>query len=124
MDLSSLIKDFLEYLEIERNVSQLTIRNYNHYLQRFLGFLAGSSLSPARNATHNVADELPLSIRSGFSNYTMNLSVSTVCFFPGMLMITGLTLKRVTQNYHLIALRSFPQILSEARYCGCCAGKN
>ena len=30
---------FLEHLEIERNVSQLTIRNYSHYLDRFLGFL-------------------------------------------------------------------------------------
>jgi len=45
MDLASLINDFLEYLEIERNVSKLTIRNYRHYLERFLGFMTGVSPS-------------------------------------------------------------------------------
>ena len=45
MNLEQLLKDFLEYLEIERNVSKLTIRNYKHYLERFLGFLASSPLS-------------------------------------------------------------------------------
>ncbi len=38
MTLSALIADFLEYLELERNASQLTIRNYDHYLKRFLEF--------------------------------------------------------------------------------------
>ena len=39
MSLSSLKLDFLEYLELERNVSQNTIENYNHYLVRFLDFV-------------------------------------------------------------------------------------
>jgi site-specific recombinase XerD len=38
MILSALIVDFLEYLELERNASQLTIKNYDHYLKRFLDF--------------------------------------------------------------------------------------
>ena len=36
MKLSDLKKDYLESLEIEKNRSQLTIRNYDHYLTRFL----------------------------------------------------------------------------------------
>lgn len=38
MTLSKLITDFLEHLEVEKNASQLTIRNYDHYLKRFLEF--------------------------------------------------------------------------------------
>jgi len=35
-EVDRLIEEFLEYLEIEKNCSPLTIRNYRHYLKRFL----------------------------------------------------------------------------------------
>jgi len=35
-ELQRLVEDFLEYLEIERNCSPLTRRNYKHYLNRFV----------------------------------------------------------------------------------------
>ncbi len=91
MDLEKLVKDFLEYLEIERNVSQLTIRNYAHYLHRFVDFLASQSPTRPLTTTAISAD----SIRQ----YRLYLSRFTDK--------NNLTLKRVTQNYHLIALRSF-----------------
>ncbi len=91
MDLDKLIKDFLEYLEIERNVSQLTIRNYAHYLHRFLGFLKTQIPSPAPTTRDITSD----SIRE----YRLYLS--------RFVDEHGISLKRVTQNYHLIALRSF-----------------
>ena len=53
MNLHQLINEFLEYLEIERNVSPLTIRNYGHYLNRFLDFLAGTPLADDKNATED-----------------------------------------------------------------------
>ena len=34
-ELSGLIDQFLEYLEIEKNCSKLTIRDYRHYLEVF-----------------------------------------------------------------------------------------
>ena len=34
-NLQKLIDDFLEYLEIEKNCSKLTIRDYRHYLEIF-----------------------------------------------------------------------------------------
>ena len=86
-----LVKDFLEYLEIERNVSQLTIRNYAHYLHRFAALLKNGAPSPTISVKSITAD----SIR----DYRLYLSRFTDK--------TNLTLKRVTQNYHLIALRSF-----------------
>jgi site-specific recombinase XerD len=91
MNLDALVKDFLEYLEIERNVSQLTIRNYAHYLHRFLGFLKAQIPSPAPTTKDITSD----SIRE----YRLYLSRYVDKY--------GISLKRVTQNYHLIALRSF-----------------
>ena len=101
MDLQALIKDFLEYLEIEKNVSQLTIRNYAHYLERFWSFLSGYSPSPAVKSVKTVkhTDITSESIRQ----YRLYLS--------RFVDAHGITLKRVTQNYHLIAIRSFLKYL-------------
>src|SRR3989344_927204 len=93
-DLSGLIRDFLEYLEIERNVSQLTIRNYAHYLERFRAFL--QSKSPTPPSVGAITGE---SIRQ----YRL--------FLSRFVDPHGISLKRVTQNYHLIAVRSFLKYL-------------
>src|SRR3989344_7527669 len=104
MDLAIRIKEFLEYLEIERNVSQLTIRNYAHYLSRFLGFLKAYPLSPgvsgeARSASGGKPVK-PSDITSeSIRQYRL--------FLSRYVDDHGISLKRVTQNYHLIALRSF-----------------
>jgi len=90
MDVEKLIKDFLEYLEIERNVSQLTIRNYAHYLHRFLAFLQKGAPSPI--SVKSITNDSIREYRLYLSRFTDK---------------NNLTLKRVTQNYHLIALRSF-----------------
>ena len=104
MDLEQLIKDFLEYLEIERNVSQLTIRNYRHYLQRFVAFLAhykAPSSPPLPATTVKISDVDAESIRQ-YRLYLSRFSDPK-----------GMTLKRVTQNYHLIALRSFLKYMAK-----------
>ena len=38
-ELENLKDSFLEYIEIERGRSLLTVRNYTHYLNRFFKFL-------------------------------------------------------------------------------------
>lgn len=82
--------DFLEYLEIEQNRSQKTIVNYDHYLTRLIDF-AGDI---------NVADintELIRKWRLWLNRLGTNVSDE---------------LQKNTQNYHLIALRSF------LKFCG------
>ncbi len=104
MELERLIKDFLEYLEIERNVSQLTIRNYRHYLERFLGFLTGQlpyPPSPAEAKKAKAEDITSENIRQ----YRL--------FLSRFVDEKGISLKRVTQNYHLIALRSLLKYLAK-----------
>lgn len=91
MTLSALITDFLEYLELERNASQLTIRNYDHYLKRFLEF--AGDINPK---------DIDLNL---IRKYRLHLSRWTD---PK----TKEFLKRVTQNYFMIALRAFLRYLA------------
>ena len=91
MKLSKLIVDFLEYLEIERNASQMTIRNYDHYLARFLSF--AKNIDP---------EKLDLELVRKYRVYLARYVDET----------TGLSLKKVTQNYFLIALRAFLKYLA------------
>lgn len=91
MRISALITDFLEYLELEKNSSQKTIRNYDHYLRRFWDF--AGDVEPG---TIDLA-----MIR----RYRLYLSRYVD---PN----TGKPLKRKTQNYFMIALRAFLRYLA------------
>jgi site-specific recombinase XerD len=107
MSLYQLINEFLEYLEIERNVSPLTIRNYGHYLNRFLDYLVGTPLSlvPHTDETRKEQSDKRKTIEvtavtaESIRQYRLHLSRYVDAH--------GMSLKRVTQNYHLIAVRSF-----------------
>lgn len=91
-NLSKLITDFLEYLEVERNTSQLTIRNYDHCLRRFL-FLAGD-INP-----REIDQDLIRKYRIFLARYKDP--------------VTNRPLKRITQNYFMIALRAFLKYLAK-----------
>jgi len=90
MNLSVLKRHFLEYVEIERGRSLKTVQNYEHYLDRFLQFLKSDSLL-------SITDD---SMRE-FRLYLNRLERPTPIGRPKE------TLKKKTQNYHLIAIRSF-----------------
>lgn len=77
--------DFLEYLEIEQNRSQKTIRNYDHYLTRLSDFAGDIKVS-------DIDGELIRKWRLWLNRLGTNTSDE---------------LQKSTQNYHLIALRSF-----------------
>lgn len=91
MTLSILITDFLEYLELERNASQLTIKNYDHYLKRFLVF--AGDIEPG---------QIDLNMIRKYRLYLSRYAQPT----------TNKPLKRVTQNYFMIALRAFLRYLA------------
>lgn len=77
--------DFLEYLEIEQNRSQRTIANYDHYLTRLIDFAGDIKVS-------DINPELIRKWRLWLNRLGTNTSDE---------------LGKLTQNYHLIALRSF-----------------
>lgn len=91
MTLSALITDFLEYLELERNASQLTIKNYDHYLKRFVEFTG--DIDP-ENIDLNTIRKYRLYLSRFIDPNSQK------------------PLKRITQNYFMIALRAFLRYLA------------
>jgi len=114
-DLKVLINQFLDYLEIERNCSPLTTRNYRHYLMRFWKFLArkGSILSPtppAQSASRIEAGRPTLSDMSLENIRNFRLFLARLKFRDNRF------LKKITQNYHIIAIRAFLRYLAKNDY--------
>src|SRR5580698_7444867 len=89
--LSELVTDFLEYLEVEQNRSQKTISNYDHYLRRLIEF----------------TDDCDISKLDAEMVRQWRLSLNR------MKDASGNDLTKTTQNYHLIALRSFLKYLAK-----------
>lgn len=89
-EIGSKINEFLDYLAIEKGSSPLTIRNYRHYLLRFLKWLNKEGVRL------KLIDINPEIVRQ-FRVYLSKL--------PGSRRQGTMT--RKTQGYHVIALRSF-----------------
>lgn len=87
------INDFLEYLEVEKNSSKLTIRDYRHYLLTFMKWY--SSTLPSKSIS-----DLDLATVRKYRVFLANKADEK-----------GKTLKKVTQNYYVIALRSLLRFL-------------
>jgi site-specific recombinase XerD len=89
--LSDTLIDFLEYLEVEQNRSVKTISNYHHYLMRLVEFAGDIEV-------HKITAE----------------TVRKWRLWLNRLESTGRDeISMTTQNYHLIALRSFLKFCSK-----------
>ena len=93
MTLELLIAEFLEYLEIEKGCSPLTIREYRHYLKRFHNWLTA-------NSSATKPDDINLELVRSYRLYLAHLRARD-----------GVLLQRVTQSYHIVALRAFLRYL-------------
>ncbi len=89
-DLQTLERRFLEHLEIERNCSKLTIRNYEHYLGVLIDFLMTNKGIENPTITDLTADNI--------REFRLYLSRQKG---------TKGEMKLVTQGYYVISLRSF-----------------
>ena len=83
-----LIREFLEYIELERGHSQLTIRNYDAYLSKFADFAAEGGVKSV--------DKIDLEIIKKWR-----------------LALHRRELANKTLNYYMIAIRSFLKYLSK-----------
>lgn len=93
-ELEQLKREFLEHVEIEKGNSLKTVNNYDYYLSRFLEF---AKITNPKDITDDNIREYRLFLNRQPGAKTRGQSSST--------------LKRNTQNYHLIALRSFLKYL-------------
>lgn len=92
MNISKLIAQFLEHLEIEKGRSHNTIKNYDFYLKRFIKFVGDIEHS-------KIDQEIIRRYRLWLNRYVDPR--------------TGESLTKWTQNYHLISLRSFLKYLAK-----------
>lgn len=91
--LKQLKNEYLEYLEIERNRALKTVENYGRYLERFIHFASNTAGEDVGDLTEDVIRQYRLWLNR-FKDPE-----------------TGAPLKRITQNYHIIALRNFLKYL-------------
>ncbi len=87
---SEYMSDFLEYLEVEKGRSLKTIENYSLYLNRFIEFTDDIKVS-----------KIDINKISKWRQWLNRYKAED-----------GRTIGRATQNYHLIAMRSFLKYLA------------
>jgi site-specific recombinase XerD len=88
------IAEFLDYLEVEKGLAPLTVKVYRHYLGRFSQWLGESH--PGVEAEGIELDMV--------RRYRLHLARLTGA--PD-----GVLLKKITQSYHIVALRAFLRYL-------------
>lgn len=87
-------REFLEYIEIEKGRSIKTVQSYDHYLNRFFEF---SKIKTPKDISEEKVRE-----------FRLNLNRQSGRKIKGQ---QSATMKKNTQNYYLIALRSFLKYL-------------
>jgi site-specific recombinase XerD len=101
--LRDLKRQFLEYIEIEKGRSLKTVENYDRYLTRFLDHT--KLTEPEKITEENIREYRLWLNRQSAGNAG-----------KGRIYATGNdTLKKRTQNYYMIALRSFLKFMSTKR---------
>jgi len=102
MDLWQLKREFLEYCELEKGQSFLTVANYDRYLTKFLKWLEEywsneANLSNSTNLTKEFSpDKISADVVKKYRLYLNRLSDKH-----------GRPLSKSTQNYHVVTLRAF-----------------
>jgi len=94
---NNLKTEFLEYLEIEKNRSVKTLNNYDRYLRRFFNWLKEYLKVKDITLSHITEDNI--------RKYRLYLNRTTD--------EKGNPLKKITQDYHVIALRGFLKFLNK-----------
>lgn len=84
------ISDFLDYCEVEKGLSEKTQENYQRYLQKFIFWLKKNKKEAL--LPHELTSDDIWAYRLFLSRFQD---------------IKGHSLKKITQNYYLIALRAF-----------------
>lgn len=103
--LSDYVRDFLEYCEIDRGHSPLTVTNYAHYLERFLNFCEQKNIKDPQGIDQEVIHSYRLWLNRITDSPASDTGSKKRYILPSK------ALSKTTQNYHLIALRSFLRFL-------------
>lgn len=99
MDISELVADFLESLEIEKGRSTKTIENYGLYLARFIDLITEDFEGQEMIKPSDITPEILRRFRLKLNRFSDNQNKER--------------LSALTQSYHLIALRGFFKYLAK-----------
>ena len=99
MDISELVADFLESLEIEKGRSTKTVENYGLYLARFIGLITEDFEGQDMIKPSDITPEVLRRFRLKLNRFSDNQNKER--------------LSALTQSYHLIALRGFFKYLAK-----------
>ncbi len=94
MNLSELKRQFLEYIEIEKGRALRTVENYDHYLDVFL---KQTKIDDPKDITNEAVRDFRMWLNRQSAGNNRS---------------TGDTMKKKTQNYYLIALRTFLKFMA------------
>ena len=99
MDISELVADFLESLEIEKGRSTKTVENYGLYLARFIDLITEDFEGQEMIKPSDITPEVLRRFRLKLNRFSNNQNKER--------------LSALTQSYHLIALRGFFKYLAK-----------
>ena len=99
MDISELVADFLESLEIEKGRSTKTVENYGLYLARFIDLITEDFEGQGMIKPSDITPEVLRRFRLKLNRFSDNQNKER--------------LSTLTQSYHLIALRGFFKYLAK-----------
>ena len=99
MDISELVGDFLESLEIEKGRSTKTVENYGLYLSRFIDLITEDFEGQEMIKPSDITPEVLRRFRLKLNRFSDNQNKER--------------LSALTQSYHLIALRGFFKYLAK-----------
>lgn len=99
MDISELVADFLESLEIEKGRSTKTTENYGLYLSRFIDLITEDFEGQEMIKPSDITPEVLRRFRLKLNRFSDNQNKER--------------LSALTQSYHLIALRGFFKYLAK-----------
>ena len=99
MDISELVADFLESLEIEKGRSTKTVENYGLYLARFIDLITEDFEGQDMIKPSDITPEVLRRFRLKLNRFSDNQNKER--------------LSTLTQSYHLIALRGFFKYLAK-----------
>ena len=99
MDISELVADFLESLEIEKGRSTKTVENYGLYLSRFIDLITEDFEGQEMIKPSDITPEVLRRFRLKLNRFSDNQNKER--------------LSALTQSYHLIALRGFFKYLDK-----------
>jgi site-specific recombinase XerD len=97
------MREFLEHVEIEKGRSLKTVDNYKRYLDSFAVFLGSENLD-------TISEDKIREYRLWLNRKTLGNKK-----IPKSIALSHQTLKKRTQNYYLIALRSFLKYVNAKR---------